>query len=399
MQSRVRFTPSAIVALSGLVGFLCAGCQTPSRHEGPVRAVWVTRFDYKTADDVTRIIDTCGEAGFNTVVFQVRGNGTAFYRSKLEPWAEQFNFQDPGFDPLQVALDRAHERGLELHAWVNVIPAWRGTKPPADPAQLYNARPEWFWYDQHGNRQALSTFYVSINPCLPEVREYIVEVFREIVAGYDVDGLHMDYIRFPNEPPAIPQGSGLDYPRDARTLALYKEQTGLTPDEDQQAWNQWRTDQVTQLVADIRTMMRKTRPQACLAASVGSNRAGSLAHFRDELAWVERKLIDQAYPMNYQADLARFQRGMEMWLPLNPNVTVVPGMWFAPRLGPDESAEVARQQIEYALETTGNVCVFSYAALFSSSDREEVNRVSEGDGSVREKRRTAVLPLITARSE
>ena len=135
-----------------------------------------------------------------------------FYPSKIEPWAEQFDYQDPGYDPLATALREAHARDMELHAWMNIMPAWRGTKPPTCPDQIYNTHPEWFWYDQHGNRQALSRFYVSLNPCLPEVREYLVRVLEEVVANYPIDGIHMDYIRFPSEPPATPRGSGIDYP-------------------------------------------------------------------------------------------------------------------------------------------------------------------------------------------
>jgi uncharacterized lipoprotein YddW (UPF0748 family) len=321
------------------------------------------------------------------------------YRKNHLPYK---NFTDPGFDPLEVAVAKARQRGVQLHAWVNVVPGWRGTKPPADPNQIYNTHPEWFWYDQHGKRQALSSFYVSLNPCLPEVREYIVSVMKEIVANYDVDGIHMDYIRFPNEPPATPQGSGIDYPRDARTLALYREQTGLTPEEDAEAWNRWRTEQVTQLVADIHDMMRATRPRAALSASVGSNPEEGGRYFRDEKAWVQRKLIDGAFPMNYKSDLATFKEGLASWLPPDEDVPVVPGMWFAGRIPAEERPEVARQQIQYAIETTGNVCVFSYASLFDSSDRDELAPARDGDPSdraerrrqLREKCREAILPLI-----
>jgi uncharacterized lipoprotein YddW (UPF0748 family) len=388
------------LAIAGLS--LLAGCQTGPRMAGPVRAIWVTRFDYKTADDVNRIIENCDDAGFNTVVFQVRGNGTAFYRSQIEPWAEQFNFTDPGFDPLQVAVAKARERGVQLHAWVNVVPGWRGTKPPTDPNQVYNTHPEWFWYDQQGQRQPLTSFYVSLNPCLPEVRQYIVSVMKEIVANYDVDGIHMDYIRFPNEPPAIPAGSGIDYPRDARTLALYKEQTHLAPDENAEAWNRWRTEQVTQLVADIHDMMRANRPRAALTASVGSDPESSVRHFRDEKAWIQRKLIDAAFPMNYKSDLETFKTGLASWLPPSEDMPIVPGMWFASRIAPEAQPEVARQQIEYAIQTTGNVCVFSYASLFDSSDRDELAPARDGNAGdraerqrqLREKRRQAILPLI-----
>ncbi|MBI4578767.1 MAG: family 10 glycosylhydrolase, partial [Planctomycetes bacterium] len=310
-----------------------AGCQQSKMVAGGVRAIWVTRGDYRSPDDVSKIMADCREGGFNVVVFQVRGNGTAFYPSKIEPWAEQFNFSSPGFDPLAMAVREAHQRGLELHAWVNVMPAWRGTKPPTCPDQLYNKHPDWFWYDQRGNRQPLNSFYVSLNSCLPEVRDYLVDVFREIVANYPVDGLHMDYIRFPSEPPAIPAGSDSDYPRDARTLALYKQAAGLNPDDDKASWNRWRTDQVTRLVADIRSMMRRTRPSAVLSASVGAEYEESLRYFRDDRRWAKEGLIDAAFPMNYQSDAAVFDARLSGWLPLRSAVTVVPGLWFARRLG------------------------------------------------------------------
>jgi len=377
-----------------------AGCQQSKMITGGVRAIWVTRGDFRSADDVTRSMEDCRQGGFNTVIFQVRGNGTAFYPSKIEPWAEQFNYTSPGFDPLALAIQEAHKRGMELHAWVNVMPAWRGMRPPASPEQLYNKRPEWFWYDQHGKRQPLNPFYVSLNPCLPEVRGYLVDVFHEIVANYPIDGLHMDYIRFPSEPPAIPEGSDSDYPRDARTLALYKEATGLAPDADRAAWNKWRTDQVTKLVADIRSMMRWTRPSAALSASVGAEYEESLRFHRDDRRWAREKLIDAAFPMNYRPDLASFDSRLATWLPLRNTVTLVPGLWFAPRLDTAEGIEVVRQQIQSSVQKTGSFCVFSYGALFDvRDDREHLGSDDGGPGRQREAqqrreaRRKALLPV------
>ncbi len=69
----------------------------------PIRAIWVTRWDYKSPADIARVMDNCKSAGFNTVLFQVRGAGTVFYPSRIEPWAEEFGGRDPGFDPLGVA--------------------------------------------------------------------------------------------------------------------------------------------------------------------------------------------------------------------------------------------------------------------------------------------------------
>lgn len=379
---------------------ILAGCQmTPAAREpGPIRAVWVTRFDYKTADDVRQIMQNCEDAGFNTVVWQVRGNGTTFYPSKIEPWAEQFDYMDPGFDPLALAVKEAHQRKMELHAWVNAVPAWRGTQPPKDPRHVYHTHPEWFWYDQQGKRQPLTWFYVSLNPCLPEVRAYVVSVCREIVANYPVDGLHLDYIRFPNEPPAIPAGSGIDYPRDERTLALYKEATGKAPEDDEESWNRWRTDQVTQLVRDLHAMMRSTRPRAVLAASVGATRRESNPHFRDDLRWGQEKIIDEMYPMNYKADLPSFEEGLDAWREIK-DIPVVPGLWFAPRLSTEEGINIVKQQIQSSIAATGNFCLFAYASLFDANDADRMVNPAEQQRrdearQQREVRRRELLPFL-----
>eukprot|EP00897_Mesotaenium_endlicherianum_P005518 jgi/Mesen1/4995/ME000248S04273 len=257
------------------------------RYGDQVRAVWVTRYDYHGQDDVR----------------QVRGNGTAHYASKLEPWSETYGWTSPGFDPLQLAVQEAHARHLSLHAWVNVMPMWRGSHaPPASARQLYTEHPDWSWFDRQGNRQARlqfarssrwtsalqlslipppSTlnigFYVSVNPCLPEARRHLADVCSDIVSRYPVDGLHLDYIRFPNEPPVK---DGQQYPRDQRTLQLYLEDTGLHPDDRPQEWARWRSECVTALLRDIRRRAKSCRPQLVLSAAVGVERQQALSKFQ-----------------------------------------------------------------------------------------------------------------------
>lgn len=375
------------------------GCQIGPKIEGPVRAVWVTRMDYKSPQDVSRIMDNCKDAGFNTVLFQVRGNGTVFYPSEIEPWAEQFDFKDPGFDPLQLAIDEAHDRDMELHAWVNVMPAWKGPNPPPIPNQLYNAHPDWFWYDRQGNRQPMHhkvgdrerSWYVSLNPCLPEVREYLVEVFEEIVDNYDVDGLHMDYIRFPNER-VVPGEVMPDYPYDERTLALFKEATGETPDSNPDAWNQWRTDQVTQLVSDVHEMMRDENPRAVLSSAAGSVRERALHHFQDARAWMERGVIDAVFLMNYTPDVDAFSERIDPWLEIESDAAVIPGMMVRDNR-PDAHMEDCKQIIETAREKTGHFCVFAYSSLFDSRDDE----LATQDSPARQRRaarRESLIPFL-----
>lgn len=368
-KHRLTVLPIASLAL------ILVGCQTTPKVMEPIRAVWVTRMDYKTPDDVVRIMDNCKSAGFNAVVFQVRGNGTVFYPSKIEPWAEQFDFQDPGFDPLALAVDEAHARDMQLHAWVNVLPAWQGPNPPSIPNQLYNTHPDWFWYDAEGNRQPLNHvvgdqhrgWYVSLNPCLPEVRQYLVDVFREIVRNYDVDGLHMDYIRFPNEP--VVRGEKIpDYPRDARTLEMFLAETGQTPESDPQAWNDWRTEKVTELVRDIHRMMRRSGRGKAFSASVGAVRQNGLSHYQDGQAWIENGYIDMVFLMNYTPDVKVFDERIAPWLEIPGKVHIVPGMMVrGGQRGTD--LETCQQLVATARERTGNYCVFAYSSIFGRSER------------------------------
>jgi len=359
----------AIVRTLAVAGILAgavvlAGCEAGVKRPEHIRAIWVTRMDYRTENDIVRIMDNCESLGMNTVIFQVRGNGTAFYPSELEPWAEQFDFQDPGYDPLGVAVREAHKRKLFFEAWVNVLPAWRGAEPPKCPDQLYHTHPEWFWYDQHGKRQDLQpSFYVSLNACLPEVRAYLVDVFREIVAGYNVDALHLDYIRFPSEPPVIPQGSDIDYPRDARTLKLYRAATGLAPEDNPHRWTQWRADQLTKLVTDIQRMIRWTRPRPTLTVSVGADPARSRErYFQDSRRWVEEGLVDVVFPMNYTDDLSVFTQRMGNWEDVPRDVAVAQGIG-AFRTG---SPDALLAQVRTAEEQTGNFCLFAYSSFFDN---------------------------------
>ena len=343
---------------------LAAGCVTsPQPISGPVRGIWVTRFDYTTADDIRQIMENCEQGGFNTVLFQVRGNGTAFYESDLEPWADELGGQHPGFDPLELACEEAHVRGMQLHAWVNVIPSWRGLKPPDNPEQLYLAHPEWHWYDQEGRRQPLAkAFYTSLNPCLPEVRSYLVELFAEIVARYDVDGLHLDYIRFVDD-----LEKGRDYPRDARTLALFHDATGRLPDQQPDLWKRWRADQVTALVKSIRQMTLDLRPGLILSAAVGSEPSGPTGqHLRDSLGWAKAGLFDALFPMNYTSDPELFASRVEAWSRVPTDSRIVTGIMVRPD---DRTLEVTLAEVRDSLGKTPHYALFAYSYLFGPDGR------------------------------
>ena len=398
-----RLERIALLAASSLFGIvaLLAACDSREVRTDPLRAVrdgdgvtqvmWVTRFDFRTQDDVRAVIRNCADLGIDRVMFQVRGNATVFFPSPHEPWAEQLDWKSPGFDPLALAIQEAHARGMQLHAWTNVVPGWWGPTPPSSREHLWNSRPNWFWFDQHGKRQALSEkFYVSLNPALPAVREHIVKVLADLVKRYDVDGLHLDYIRFPNEPPAVPAGTDIDYPRDRESLALFASETGGDPDRHPELWDQWRTSRITLLLQEIRAAVKSAKPKLPLSAAVGPEPTRALEHFQDVEAWLAHGLLDAVYPMNYTSDAAAFEQRLAAWKERARKhpVELVMGVMIA---SGDREARLA--QIRSARERVGAVCLFAYSALFDSPN-DAIDKQDEASRAERKKRYAAFGPLL-----
>jgi len=355
----------------------------------PIRGMWVARFHYRYADDVRTIIRSCAELGCNTVYWQVRGAGTVLYPSRIEPWAPEFDYADPGFDPLALAVEEAHKHGLRLEAWVNVMPGWRGTKPPPMPEQLWNARPGWFLHDAAGRRQPLGDFYEILNPCLPEVRRYLVTLMAEIVHNYDVDGLHLDYIRYAWD--TLPNASKL-YPRDARTLRLYRNETGKSPDDDPRGWDRWRANQLTRLVADIRAMINRQRPGASLTAAVV--RRPDLAYDRflqNGIAWHRTGLVDALLPMAYTDNLSQFREDIAAYRALVPGGRIVPGIGVYKL----DSATDFRQQMELCRGWGGGFALFSYESLYvAHGDRRRKAEQIRKENATRAMRRSVVSDFV-----
>jgi uncharacterized lipoprotein YddW (UPF0748 family) len=300
-----------------LPAVLFAAARPPQLPE--VRAVWVTRFDYKTPLDVASIVANCKRAGFTDIFFQVRGNGTAFYPSRVEPWAFELTGSDvtsvgknPGWDPLQMAAGWARHYGVRLHAYINVLPGWRGVTPPPDAAgQLWTKHPDWFMVDSTGTlMKPTSAWYSFLNPAHPGVRKHLSSIASEL-AAYDVAGLHLDYIRFPYDYKDV---AGSLYPKASREELQAHSVFSFDPvslsvmrkNASRQDWDRFRRESVTQVVSDLRSAFagcREGRDGIVSASVLADFSTGYHKAFQDSRTWVGRKLVDWVVPMNYNASL------------------------------------------------------------------------------------------------
>ena len=316
-MKRFALLLAVLIIVTALAVGLIARLQAFSPVPAEVRAIWVTRFDYTSPEDVRRIIGNVAEAGFTDVFFQVRGNGTAFYPSQLEPRAYELSGDrvellgtDPGWDPLQLAIDQAKPSGLRVHAYINVLPGWKGTEdPPEDQHQLWTAHPEWFMVDSTGEKmRPTSGWYAFINPVLPDVRQHLRGIAEE-VCRYDIAGVHLDYIRYPYDYHLV---ADQHYPDASRDELL--RHADFSYDEASQAalfnrygWGisrqevtQFRCESVTRVVRDIAYVVQLHRPGGVLSAAVLGNPLEGRTHaYQDSVLWARSGLINWAVQMNY----------------------------------------------------------------------------------------------------
>ena len=315
----MRRIRSARVGLAGLFVIVFVGFLGEARGAmKEIRAVWVTRWEYARDDlsaqeqqeRVREIFDRARDAHINTVFFQVRGQADAFYRSSYEPWAAALSGrlgEDPGWDPLALALEQGRLHGVEVHAWVNAFTCWNGATPPAEdasPTPLYWAHPEWICVDRKGERMALvADHYVWLSPGIPAVREHVLKVVAEIVEQYDVDGLHLDYVRYP--------GGGYSYDPISTTRFLE-----IKARSDSLDWADWQRDQISLFVRSVYDRVQRLRPEAKVSTSVlgayhaangGWNGYGRV--YQDARAWLQSGSVDFVVPMTYWRRVDRFPFG------------------------------------------------------------------------------------------
>ncbi|MGN0221877.1 MAG: glycoside hydrolase family 10 protein [Prevotella sp.] len=251
-----------------------------------VRAVWLTtlggldwpRTYSKTTTsrerqqrELCQILDRLKEAGINTILLQTRIRATTIYPSLYEPWdgcLSGIPGKSPQYDALQFAVEACHQRGMELHAWVVALPAGKWKQKGCTNLRKKHPR----MMKKVGEEGFL-------NPEYEGTADYLADICREIVSNYDVDGIHLDYIRYPESWPNKRMGN--------------KERSNIT-----------------RIVSHIHTSIKREKPWVKLScspigkhddlarySSKGWNSFGRVG--QDAQAWVKLGLMDHLYPMLY----------------------------------------------------------------------------------------------------
>ena len=304
--------------------------------QSEVRAMWLDRgtiVKAKSKEDLVPIFDRMAKAGINTVFFETVNSGYTIYPSRVAP---QQNPLVKGWDPLADAISLAHERGIELHAWVWTFAAVNQRHnvildlPRNYLGPVLSKHPDWGATDHEGSRFHYSSGKVFFDPANPEVQNYLSSLLTEIATDYDVDGIHLDYIRYPFQSPT----GKLTYGYGTASRNLFARKTGFDPINmypEHPLWSQWiefRIEQIDNFVASTSDNLRQLRPDLTLSTAVFPmpKRERLMKIQQHWETWVRKEWIDMLVPMTYAEDtdtlnvlanplLGEFTHGQALLLP------------------------------------------------------------------------------------
>jgi uncharacterized lipoprotein YddW (UPF0748 family) len=310
-----------------------------------VRALWVVRTTLTSVPKIQAMVKAAADNGFNTIIVQVRGRGDAYYRAHQEPRAAELSDQPRDFDPLAVTLAEARQRGLKVHAWLNTSLLANLDALPTDPKHVFNKHPEWLavpkpvaaaLYEMSprdpryrerivewskANRAELEGVYTG--PANPKVREHIYKIWMDVLKGYDVDGLHFDYVRLASPDFDYSRTSLREFRKwlepklsgeERRQLTqLLKRDPVAAPDAYPEKFGDFQRQQITMLVERIYRAVKKRKPAVTVSAAVFANDENAYTRrFQDWRRWLSQGILDVACPMAYSTDTAVFQKQIEV---------------------------------------------------------------------------------------
>jgi uncharacterized lipoprotein YddW (UPF0748 family) len=335
-SGRLRFLLSVAIAAALVVP--SAGIQHAQSAPAEVRALWVTRASLTSPASIASLVDSASASGFNTLLVQVRGRGDAYFSNSIEPRADALTGQPVDFDPLDVVLRRAHAQGLRVHAWVDVNLISSATEFASSRSHIVCRHPDWLMvpralaYDL-GHTDVRSPEYVGklarwtraaddveglfASPILADAANHVIRVVDDLAQRYPVDGVHLDYIRYP--------GPQFDYSLGALQAFRQDLDAGMTPAERRRfdpssvaaliaatdtypdRWAGFRRSRLNTLLIRLRTVVKQRRPDAIVSAAVYPDAQEAATYrFQDWSMWVENRWLDVVCPMVYTPDARTF---------------------------------------------------------------------------------------------
>jgi uncharacterized lipoprotein YddW (UPF0748 family) len=346
-----------------------------------IRSVWVLPWDITTESAIDQVINTAVDCNQNELLVEVRYRADALFDTSqgayLYPNPEPVSYilNNSSFDPLTYIIQQAHNNGLAVQAWIVVFNATQTDHYLIRQNYIYNNHRNWITYDKNGYQMNNGYRYgYFIDPGIPEVQEYLLNIVGNIAAGYpELDGIHLDYIRYPD--------ADLGYHPISQELyrAYCLNQMDIT-------YNEWRIMQINNFVEKAYHLIKEINPSLLLTAAVFADIAdANVSYAQDWQSWLKNGIIDRVYPMAYDINYAKFSKHTEQMKLLNFDSKIVIGLraWnengssLAIGKGASYNVQNVARKIDLAREQGfAGISLFSYSGLIKGNAWAQLTRLS-----------------------
>ncbi len=349
-------------------------------------SLWVVRHNIATSGQIDELLKTAKRTGIKNLFVQVRGRGDAYYSSSIEPTA----FDVPaGFDPLQYIIKKTRGTDIRIHAWINVSFVLNPENYPPDAAHILAKHPEWVTYDYKGRpmtdyskaeiKENLLEGY-CLDPAIPEVKEFTRIIVKDIITRYQVDGVHLDFIRYPYSGFNSYYNRYLsDFGYNPIARKIFKAEHGIDPikidrfkdSREKRLFDSFRVEQINDIVEIIHTTVKEQNRYLVTSAAVMPRHDwGKRVYFQDWPSWLEKNIIDIVCVMSYTENMNTFNKFISSALETKMKHRILMGI----RIDHDKTPpSIARDQIEavYDNDFRGFI-IFSF-----EHDRRYLHNISE----------------------
>ena len=369
---------------------------TPKAEKEEVKAMWISYLEYGASaktktqftNNMTKTFDNCVKYGMNTVIVQVRPFSDAMYESSYFPWSKYVSGtlgKDPGYDPLEIMVNLAHERGLKIQAWINPYRITTGTTSASSLPDGHPAK-KWMQSSDSSVKRRVLSFGGNLyyNPSKSAVRTLIINGVKEIVKNYDVDGIHFDDYFYPQ------MNSTYKTAFDAKEYNSYvstKEENG----EEPATIVSWRRSNVNKLVKGVYAAVKEIDADVVFGISPAGNidnLLSSSGYYANVKTWMSNdNYVDYICPQIYwsfQNKTCPYAATVDRWISLKKSDTVDLYIGLAVyRAGTDietewkTSSDVLKRQVVYGRgkKDVSGFAFYRYDSFQASTSKKELNNL------------------------
>ena len=349
---------------------------TPSDAPPEMRGIWVHLFDrsLKTKENILAFLDTAAAANFNTVIVQAARRHDAFYDSDVLPRTTDDEMTD-GLDMLGTLVPAAHERGLDVHVWYAVAPTMHATMVDEDLGPDHVNTQHGFGTDDPWLQAGNDRSYAYMDPAIPGFQEHVAAMYRDVVERYDVDGIHLDYLRYECLQVAddgtcrydAETGDGATANQHPVTMARYR-------DHGQGSLADFMRQQTEDLVRRIYLEVADVDPTVVVSGALiaqGDGPGASRDAFsqakaywnkgQDWATWIDEGILDEAFPMAYfrESD-PRWSQAYDDWVSFAQTMDADDHVVALGQAAYLNCVDQSLDQIRQSREATDGVVVYSY---------------------------------------